>query len=385
MQRLEYLIFGYHEYSVSDPRTLLNLAIKRDRTARLTPKNTVIISIPSSRLMKKELSDLGATEIGAPRGIGGLISQIPSHIPMVILLILALALYILSTDLVFDVRVSGNEIMSEQQVLDELSAVGFGVGSRWSKIDRNAIELSVLKRAEGIAWININREGRVAYVSVIELRDIPAPPPTFTAANIVATEDCVIEEITVTRGTPVVKVGDTVRAGDLLISGIVEGDRGTEYVMAEGVVRGSSSLSIETKIDREYTESLPREGALATLTLKIFDFDINILQSYGNLSEECVIIEEKRNIALFGRRLPASIVRGKYVEYESITRRLSDSELVEMITQLHREDINLALADRDLISIRTDGRFTDGGYVFESLLVYSAAVGRVAEIKTEDI
>ena len=384
MQRLEYILFGYREYRTDDPRGVINLALKRGRTVRLTDKNTVITSLTTARILRHELSALGFVPIGAPRGIGGLIAQIPSHIPSVIALILATVIYFLSTDIVFDVRISGNNTVSEEQILNELSAAGFGVGSRWSKTNKNAVELSVLMQSDDIAWININREGRVAYVSLIELRDMPDPPPTYAAANIVAAEDCVIEEISVTRGTPVVKVGDTVRRGDLLISGIIEGEGGTEYAIAEGVVRGSSSLRLETKIDREYTETVTREGALATLTLKIFDFNINILQSYGNLPQGCVIIEEKSNITLLGRLLPISIVRGKYLEYGNTTRRLSDSELVEKVAMLHRGDINNTLVGRDLVSIRTDGRFTDGGYLLESLIVYSAEVGRVVEIKTED-
>ncbi len=382
--RLEFLLFGYREYSLESPKELINLALRHSYAAVMTRRGTVLLSLPSSRRLAAELSALGASAVGAPRGIGGLASAIPSHIPTVIALVFSLFIYFFSSDLVFDVRVSGNESISEEAVTEELRRAGFGVGSRWSKTDKNAVELAVLSASDTLAWISINREGRVAYVTVLELADVPPAPPTYPAANIVATRDCVIEEITVVKGTPVVRVGDTVRAGDLLISGIVESEGGTEYVMAEGVVRGSASEVVSTEIPREITESHPREGALAAFSIKIFDFNINILQSYGNLEGECAIIEENRNITLLGKRLPVSFTAKRYAEYDEITYALTDAQLPISAGKAHREDINTLLSGRDLLSIRTEGAFTDGGYLMQSLVVYSMEVGRVIEIKTEE-
>ncbi len=382
--RLEYLLFGYREYRLDSARELINLALRHSRTATLTRRGTVIVSLPTARILKGEIIALGGLPVCNDRGIGGAICSVPSHIPTLIAALLSLFLYLFSGDLVFDVQISGNETVSEEQILAELSASGFGVGSRWSKTDRNAVELSVLRQSDTLSWISINREGRSASVTVMELADVPEPPPVYSAANIVADRDCVIEEITVIRGTPAVKVGDTVRKGDLLISGIVESEGGTEFVMAEGIVRGSSSESVITEISREYTESLTREGALAALTLKIFNFRINILQSYGNLPEGCAIIEEKQNITLLGKRLPVSVIRQKYAEREEIRHTLSDAELPLKAVKAHREDINSALSGRDLISVRTEGGFTDGGYKMQSLVVFSTEVGRVTEIKTEE-
>ena len=384
MQRLEYLIFGYREYTSPCAREVINLALKYRRTATLTKSGGVILSLPSARILGAELCEIGATPVGVPRGIGGAIASIPSHIPSLVAFLLALFIYILSSDVVFELCVSGNETLTDEQITEQLRAAGFGVGSRISKTNKNAIELSVLRSSESLAWISINTRGRIAYVTVIESLGKAEESPTYTAANIVATRDCVIEEITVRRGTPMVSVGDTVRAGDLLISGVVEGAGGTEYVIADGVVRGSFSRTVLTETPRKYTESHTRGGALATITLKIFDFNINILQSYGNLGKGCVIIEENKCITLLGHCLPVSVTVGKYVETDTDTRILSDGEIVKLSNSTHRADILGSLSGADLISVRTSGKFTDDGYVMESLVVLSTEVGRVNEIITEE-
>ena len=42
----------------------------------------------------------------------------------------------------------------------------------------------------------------------------------FIHSNIVASVDCVIDEVTVVKGVSLVKPGDVVKKGDLLISGV---------------------------------------------------------------------------------------------------------------------------------------------------------------------
>ena len=62
--------------------------------------------------------------------------------------------------------------------------------------------------------------------------------------NIIASQDCTITEIVTASGTPVVKAGDDVKKGDILISGAVYlyDDNNevldTNYVSAEGTVYG---------------------------------------------------------------------------------------------------------------------------------------------------
>jgi hypothetical protein len=83
-----------------------------------------------------------------------------------------------------------------------LSHCGLEVGCRWNSLDRSEVEADVLSEYPSIAWININRRGTVAYVEIIERKkgEIQNSEQKRGYANLVASESCVIEEITVTRG-----------------------------------------------------------------------------------------------------------------------------------------------------------------------------------------
>lgn len=383
MAGFELWLFGYREYRSENPHEIINLALRHGKIATLTANGAVRLSLPAAHRLKSQLAAIGATPVGTPHGLGGAIIAARSHIPAVIVAILAIFLYILSHDVVFDVRVEGNELLSEEYITAQLEAVGFGVGSRWSKTDRGNVEIALLDASSDIAWISINREGRVATVRVIELSPGMSPPST-APANIVADRDCVIEEITVVSGTPVVKVGDTVRRGDLLISGIVETANGTEYVRAEGSVRGTSSTTLTTEIGRTLTNTLTKDGGTAAFSVKIFNFRINIYKNYGNRQDDCAIIESNKNIMLRDTRLPVTLIYGKYAVTEEYTVTLTDADLPIYAGRTHSGELTDFLTDKDLVRIKTAGRFTDDGYVMESLVVYSTDVGRLAEIRMEN-
>ena len=383
MAGLELWLLGYREYKSESPREIINLALRHGKIATLTSRGTVYLPLFVSKRLKSELSTIGATPIGTPHGLGGVILAARSHSPTVIAIILAIMLYILSRDVVFDVRVNGNEHLTEEYITAQLEEVGFGVGSRWSKSDRNGIEIAVLDTSSDIAWISINREGRVATVRVIELSPGMSPPIT-TPANIIADRDCVIEEITVVAGTPVVKVGDTVHRGDLLISGIIETENGTRYVRAEGTVRGSASTTLTTEVGKTVTETVVKDGGKANFAIKIFNFRINIYKKYGNSPDDCVIIESNRNIMLQNTRIPVTLIYGNYAVTVENTVTLTDADLPIYAGRMHAVELGDFLTDKDLVKIRTSGRFTDMGYVMESRVVYSTDVGKIAEIRMEN-
>lgn len=388
MVRLEHFVFGYLTLTVKPEclTDIVGILIKNGCVADVAPSGEVRLPIRSYKKISPLFPEGAVLSVGEERGLGGAVRGLLRRTPSLIALILCAVLYFLSGEVVSDVRVSGNEALSEGEVVEMLRASGLEVGDLWQGIDKNAAELALLSSYPEVAWISVNRVGSVAYVEISERQGDAAPPnaitPTF--ANIVAACDCVIEEITVVRGTGAVKVGETVRKGDLLISGIIESDSGTKYVAAEGIVRGSTAITLSTETQREHTERLTEEGETAYITLKILKIRINLLNNYGNLPSGYAIIDDVKECTLMGKRIPVSILVGKYAAVTEITRTLTDAELASLATLDHRRELSAVLLDKDLTSIRTEGGFYDGGYRMTSHIVYSTEVGVTSEILTQN-
>ena len=314
--------------------------------------------------------------LGAPRGLPSLFFGVLKRRFLLAGVIVSVLSYILSSAFVWDVRVSGNVDVSEGAVINELAEAGLYCGAPWHSLSRDKVENTVLASSDVLGWISINRRGTVAYVRVKE-KHLPSEViDSGGYSNVVATEACVIEQITVTSGVAAVKVGDTVKAGDILISGIVKSPTGEVCVRACGEVRGRVIRENEVFVPRcETKESVISTHHVRT-DVKIFNFSLNIFKIYGKSDNGCVIIEDEKEYTL-GKdcRLPFSVVHtyalqtvGKEVVYK-------DSELITAARKRMDEERAQSLSGCDVLRISTGGSLSEAGYSLSSTAVVITSVG----------
>jgi len=320
--------------------------------------------------------------VGPPLGALGRLRRIECKAGIAIGALFSVIIAVLLSLLVWDVRVEGNVSIPDSEIIRMLEEEGFGVGTLWHRADRSDIENGVLKENGNISWINVNRRGTVAYVRVAESENGAEGGEAEKGgyANIVATRDCIIEEITVTRGTALVKRGDVVREGEILIEGLLPEESGGGFCYAEGTVTGRATESLGVNVERSFTEMTVKKERLFGFSLEIFNFPINILKKYGNSDEVYDIIKEIRTYALFGgARLPVSLT----LEYERVYSgkevQRTDTELTAIARQRMNALLAKSLAASDLIGIKSEGRFTDDGYSMTSRVVFLCEVGEVLE------
>ena len=336
------------------------------------------IRVPFSRKKKyaQILSDLGARFEGPFGGIG-LIDRYKKRYGVIIALFVFLAMYTVSSLFVWNVYVQSADGISMIAVEEELSEAGLGVGRFWPSIHLDKVETEVLHSSENIGWINVNRRGSVAYVTVKSKNVSPTPQdPSREYANVVALRDCVIEEITVKRGIPLVKVGDSVKAGDILISGIIPQELGGGFLRAEGEVIGRSSETLSVFVPREEEMTEYGEELLTERKIKIFDFFINIFKNYRNSHKECVIIEEtKEGMLLGGYRLPVKTVSLYSREIKTGRRRYTDTEIIAVGNYRLEAVRALRLCDAELLQAKTSSSLSEEGYEISSLVTVLRSAG----------
>ena len=202
--------------------------------------------------------------------------------------------------------------------------------------------------------------------------------------NIVADRDGVIEEIVVEEGVAVVSVGDVVRKGDVLISGIIENDTGVAFCSAKGSVRAQSAMTVSVEVPRTDTKKRYKNTTISEIDLNIFKKSINIFKNYGNPKCEYDIIYDVREYTLFGQyRLPISCRYTYLMEYANEDVVYTDSEMTELAGRILNGKLRSMFADCDLIKIKTGGRFKDDVYEISSYVVYSAEIGVMSVIEND--
>ena len=153
----------------------------------------------------------------------------------------AVMLLIYLSSFIIFIKVEGFEGKDCEILLASLEKRGVKAGLlRKDLLERKSrIEREIMVDLPQAVWLGISVRGVVAEVRVVHRK---TAPKTINICDIVAARNGVISKLIVIRGTPVVKEGETVARGDLLISGTVwHGDPehqefSKEEVPANGVV-----------------------------------------------------------------------------------------------------------------------------------------------------
>lgn len=248
--------------------------------------------------------------------------------------VLAVILLCLSGRFVWSVDVVGNERLSDEEVREILRACDFGVGTYIPSVQVRALENRVLIASDEIAWVSVYLDGTVARVQVIERDDAPKPiaPSADPAkpANLVAAYDGQIELVMLYRGEAVVTIGQAVRKGELLVSGIYSSpSTGFRYTRAAGEILARTEHTYRVEIPLSYEEKVYGERKMRSATLNFFDFPLKIFKNTGNVNGNCDIMKEDTEFTVFGgRTLPLTVTRTYTCPYTLQTRtRTADAAL----------------------------------------------------------
>ncbi len=276
----------------------------------------------------------------------------------------AVFLLIFSQFFVWDIRVSGLEKMEYREVREELAACGLSLGAYIPSLDTVALENRVLISSDRISWISLYINGTVVSVQIIEAEQ-PPPEPSKRPANLIATADGVIDGLELYRGQAVVGIGQAVKKGDLLVSGIYDSATvGYRYTRASGQVLARTEHTYRIEIPFAYEEKIYSGQKCCEIVLNFFDFPIKIFKSTGKTDATCDIIKEDREIPCFGKYpLPVffSIFYAKFYQTEIRTRSREeasalayeqlDKEMEELTdrSQILKKEIKTTLTDEGII------------------------------------
>lgn len=292
----------------------------------------------------------------------------------------------LSQSIVWDIRIEGNSKTSDAEITDQLEELGFGIGTYYPAVNFNQLHADYLAVQHDIAWLSVFMNGVVAEVQVRELwADERSMHGENTYANIVAECAGVVREVNVFEGQAAVKPGDIVRAGQVLISGVVEKNDGGiryEYASGEVICEVSVPLHAEILLKRESKRYTGRE--IRQRSVKIFKKTINFFINGGIEYATYDKIDMMEQVCPFGfGTLPVWLNTKVYKEYETVTETVSAEIAADEAMACLSEMVKTECEGAELIS-KTIGTYHKNGVVGVSCLLYlNRDIGRAAEFTAE--
>lgn len=160
---------------------------------------------------------------------------------------------------VWIVRIVGNEQVTDEAIREVLEPLGIYEGAAPDAVDLPQLQLTALERLPSIVWLTVNFEGSTATVEVRERKESQPIAPD-TPANVVAVRDGVIVRIDAVSGQAMVKEGDAVTEGSLLISGVMDSKVGPllKHAAGEVTARTTRTLTVRVPFEEKVPSPTPR-------------------------------------------------------------------------------------------------------------------------------
>ncbi len=335
-------IFGYFDFEIRGkfPERFLNLAVRNGlnlwnmrgekeelhAAAKIADKNTVALfagKTESELIIEKE------------HGLPYLCRIYKSRLGLLAGLIIGAALSCWLSGFIWNIEVNVPPELNEYEIRNQLRELGFYEGVRYDSDSIDNIKRKMKLNDERISWVSINIFGTNAVVElspkISAENDRDDNKNKKTVSNLKSTADGTITKINVHNGTAVVEIGEGVRKGQLLVSGIMEYNDGTNVMAdSEGTVYAKTSRTVTLSVPKEYSKAITLDEYVYKREFSFFGISLPVTLC-GNPSGEYYKKESKLKPTLFGNALPVSITEEKWQRYETKKLTLSSDNAKKLL------------------------------------------------------
>lgn len=239
----------------------------------------------------------------------------------------------LLSQFIWNISIEGNLSISRQTLMEYLSEDQITYGTRKSHIDCKQLAADIRNRFPDIIWVSVKMEGTGLYLNVQENTDLNLyEKRSYEASDLVADADGTVESIITRSGTPLVSKGDTVKKGDILVSGEMEITDDAGEVASR--VYTAADADIYVKTDIQYNDILQMNYRAAEYTgrkryggyVKIGGKYLGIDGGTGSFETSDIFCTEKQAHILKDFYLPFSAGYIVAKEYRYLTKTYRPSE-----------------------------------------------------------
>ena len=243
---------------------------------------------------------------------------------------------VLSSVLIWDIRITGNETVPKEEILRSLEKNGVRRGTWGLSVNGEDIRNHMLLDIPELSWAAVNVSGCRADVQVRERRPAPALLDRKAPCNIVARRSGLVLDMQAWGGVPQVLEGMSVAEGQLLISGVEDtGTFGTRFTAGLGRVEGRTWYTLTANVSltgqgKRYTGAEKRLHSLI--------FGSRRIKFFANSSidgAQCDKITTRTPVSMLGAALP--------ITWETETVRFYETEPAALSQQERQAAVGAAL------------------------------------------
>ncbi|MEM5780862.1 MAG: sporulation protein YqfD, partial [Lawsonibacter sp.] len=263
---------------------------------------------------------------------------------------------------VLTVEVTGNQRLPTAVILTQLRQLGVRPGVYGPSIDRQQVAQEAMLKMEDLAWMGINLHGTRLEVIVRETVQVPKRIDETGYYDIVAEADGIVTHVEAELGDAVAKEGDTVVAGEVLISGTVTMEPPKYSDLPIRHYQTHARGRVWARTWRTLTAAIPTETWVKRYTgaekdawaLNLMGRRVSLFGSDGDWSFWDKVTQAHQAVLPGDVALPLTLIRETCREYEV--------QIVEVDLEAARALLEQQLAKRLEALVDEDGQIESTSY-----------------------
>ena len=197
----------------------------------------------------------------------------------------------------------------QNEIINIIKDEGVDVGKFKYKVNTQNLINKIRIARDDVAWVGMEVKGTNLIVRVAEADTKPEIIDESEYCNIVAKKDGIITKVEAQNGTPNVNIGDTVKKGDVLIQGWIEGKyTDNRFVHAEGQIMAKVWYSAKEKIYYKQHYENQTGNKEKKYSININNFKINFFKTLSKFENYDTISTIKKLKIASDFYLPIEIV-----------------------------------------------------------------------------
>ncbi len=289
-------------------------------------------------------------KINKKRGIPFIINKYRKRKVFLISLFIIMIIMYVSTGYVWNIEIQIEDNQKLDNIKEDIISAGLKTGIKKQEVNTEEIINQIRLKRDDISWIGIDLKGTNAIVRVVKAKEAPEIIDEKDFCNIVATKSGTITQIIAQNGTPLVKVGDEVEEGQILIQGAMEGKyTGIRYVHSLGEVKAIVKYTKTEKIPYKEEKTVKTGNIEKKYQIKFKNFQINFYKTLSNFKIYDTIEEDKKLKLFSNFYLPISVTKITNEELEKISKEYTVEEATEFGTKKLEQEIETEIESKENI------------------------------------
>ncbi|WAG60976.1 sporulation protein YqfD [Clostridium estertheticum] len=333
------------------PEKFINLLWKNG----VVVKNIRKINI-TTVILEVKLSDYGEISKVAKRtgtrvkivgrsGMSFFLIKLRSRVALLVGIILfGSIIYYLST-FVWNIEINTENYISPYELRNQIKGFGVIPGMRKKNIDVYDIESKILRSNDEIMWVKARIDGIKLKVDVVERQSPPIIVSNKTPCNLIASKDGIVSRVYTTDGTAIVKDGDSVQKGDILVNG-EQGKEGSVYpVHAKGEVIARTFYEQINEVPITKVTRVKTGNIISNLYIKLgnkkvyLKNSLNPYKTYDKIEDNNKFVHKEIYYEVKVENIPANVTKTQDEIYSNILRKLDKSvKIVNKIESVKKEN-----------------------------------------------